>query len=792
MHRCGLTLAAFGSCLAFLLAAGDLYAEPISRARATIAQQHDRWCEDEVAPCGKAQMLMKRMQAGLAVGEQVSPGEERMLLEASEDTDILHNDLDIEIFPATEVISGSNTMTIQSKVNGLTEFTFRLRSNFTISSVIENGTTTIPGSSVQSVGTYGRLVPLTQAYNLGDVFTLEVNYSGTAVSRGFGSIEFTGQYGGGSDIVYTLSEPYYAATWWPTKDGDFAEPGDNADKATLELAVTAPSSMHTISNGLLLGVDPVSGGKSKYRWASNYPIATYLTCFSSTNYNTWTQNYDYGGGTMPVEFNIYPGSDTPANRAAWEQCLVMLDTFGTIYGPYPFINEKYGIYQCEFGGGMEHQTNTAQGGFGEMLTAHELSHQWWGDNVTCKTWGDIWLNEGFATYSEALWLERKPGSSGLPALFSAMANRRPSSVGDSVYCYDTSDLYRIFSTDYSYLKGGWVLHQLRHVVGDDAFFDILAAYRAAYEGSGATTDDFAAVCSTVHGQDLSWFFQEWVYDIGAPAYQWGWQTANIGGQDYLRLFIDQVQSSSYPRFIMPVDIRVNYPGGNQTYTVWNDEDREHFVIPIAGPATSVVFDEFDWILHTSDSQVSYQNGPPVVVQTNPQPGDALQTGPSQLTITFSENVSISAGDVSVVGDSTGPASFSFSYSAGTYAATLDFGGPLPGDDYTVTVADTVVSSAAGISLDGEMADPNNPASLPSGEGLPGGNAVFDFSVAAHCPGDLNGDGFRNVSDFTLFAAAFGSQLGDPDYNPDADLDGNGIVNVTDFTQFAGVYGVPCP
>src|SRR5262249_15754047 len=154
-------------------------------------------------------------------------------------------------------------------------------------------------------------------------------------------------------------------------------------------------------------------------WLTNYKTAPYLWFFSSTNYNQWSRTYTYqlpggGTGTMPVEFSIYPASDTAANRAAWEKVVDMLGVFSQLFGEYPFVGEKYGIYQFPFAGGMEHQTYTGQGTFVEYVTAHELGHQWWGDNVTCRTWNHIWLNEGFATYCEALWEEFKPGSTGQP------------------------------------------------------------------------------------------------------------------------------------------------------------------------------------------------------------------------------------------------------------------------------------------------------------------------------------------------------------------------------------------
>ncbi len=738
-----------------------------------------------VGVCGKANALRMRHLAGLPVLDE--PGQDTR--EADDATDLLHNNLDIEINTTATTITGSNTMTVESRIDGLTEFTFRLRSNFTVTQALLNGTTP---ATVTSLSTTSRKVTLDRAYNTGEVFTVKISYNGVPVSRGFGSIEFTRQHGFGPQIVYTLSEPYFAYTWWPCKDGDFGMPGNNRDKATLELAVTAPSTMRTVSNGVLVGIDALSGGRSRYRWWSDYPIATYLVCFSSTQYNTWTQTFSYGGETMPVEFNIYPSDDTAGNRAGWEACVPMLGTFSDLYGLYPFFDEKYGIYECEFGGGMEHQSNTAQGGFSEDLTSHELSHQWWGDNVTCATWNDIWLNEGSATYSEALWLEFKNGFDNRTALYNAMDARRPSSVGDSVYVYDVTDMNRIFDYNYSYLKAGWVLHQLRKVLGDENYFDMLWAYRIQYGGSGATTDDFANVAATFYsGGDLSWFFDEWVYGIGAPAYQTGWQTVSINGQNYLRLYVNQTQSASYGLYTMPIDVRVNYSGGNQTYTIFNNADPEWFVIPIPAAATSIVLDENDWVLTTAKTNTTYANGPPKVVQASPAPGANYAAGsePTQASISFSENVTAAAGDFTVVGANAGSVPFSYAYSAGNFTATLTFSNALSGDTYTVTVDDNVSSSVASIALDGEIADPVSPTSLPSGEGVAGGNAVWTFTVEGSCFGDLTGDGLIDLTDLSVLLTNFGTGSG-ATYE-DGDLDSDGDVDLLDLSDLLIVFGTTC-
>jgi aminopeptidase N len=501
---------------------------------------------DECTGCGKANVLRQRFLAGLPIGENDQGGGAHgySAREALTATDVLHNNLDIEIDPTTGNISGSNTITVKSLVNGLTQFTFVLRSQFvvnttgSVNSVQLNGTTTATATT-PGTNSYARTITLDRPYNINEVFTVKISYSGVAVSRGFGSIDITTQGGvtGAPPIIETLSEAYFAGTWWPCKDGDFGQPGDNSDKSTMEMAVTAPDTMRTVSNGLLQGIDPIAGGKSKYRWATNYPTATYLFCICSTPYNTYNTTYTYplpggGTGTMPVEFNLYPSSDTAAHRAVWAKCTDMMAAYRPYYGEYPFVNEKYGIYQFNFSGGQEHQTNTGEGVFDEGVTSHELGHQWWGDNITCKTWSDIWLNEGFATYTECLWLEHRPGSAGLSDYLAGMQARKPNPTSDSVYVYDTTDQNRIFSTNYTYRKGAWALHQLRHVVGDTTFYQILQTYRATFQGSGATTDDFAGVASSVYGHDLTPFFQEWVYGIGSPAYNVGTAPVTINGVNY--------------------------------------------------------------------------------------------------------------------------------------------------------------------------------------------------------------------------------------------------------------------
>ncbi len=768
-------------------------------AGAARGQVVDPSCADDacIVGCGKAQALMARMRAGLPISDG-QPGvfTDR---EASTDTDLISVNLDIEVDPTTDTITGSNEMVVQSLVAGLTQFTFRLRSQFVVSQVLVDGAP-VGLPSAPGANSYGRTVTLPHAYNAGQQFTVKIFYSGVAVSRGFGSIEFGTQ--GGVPIISALSEAYYAATWWPVKDGDVFLPGDNGDKCVGQFAVTAPSTLNTVSNGLRGTTEALSGGRTKYRWSTNYPTAPYLWFFSTTNYNVWTQNYSYplsGGGTgsMPVEFAIYPASDTPTNRAAWEKCLQMLATYRPIYGEYPFVNEKYGIYEFPFGGGMEHQTYTGQGTFNEGVTAHELGHQWWGDNVTCKTWNHIWLNEGFATYTEALWAERKPGSSGLQALKDNMAPRRPSPNTDSVYVTDANvaNMNRIFSSNYTYNKGAWALHMLRHAVGDTNFFSGLAAYRAAYEGQGATTENFRDSMEGVAGMDLDQFFAQWIYGVGAPAYAFGWQNATINGQNYLKLSVRQTQaaaSGANGKFSMPIDVSVTRAGGTTLAVANNTARTQQYLIPLPSAATAVTLDPDDWVLIDAKTAEGYQAGSARVVAASPAPGAVVSglTPPTQVSIWLSEGVSQASDSYTVTGPG-GPVSFFASTSGSPAVATLSFtGGPLTPGTYTVSVNRFVTLNGT-LGVDGEIVS----NTLPSGDGLDGGAAVWTFTVGTACNDiDFNNDTlFPDTADIDDFLNVFSGGPCSSVLCDSIDFNNDGLFpDTADIDSFLSVFsGGPC-
>jgi aminopeptidase N len=660
---------------------------------------------EELVGCGKGNSLRGRFERGLPPRDQLTPFDPPFIL-GGDENDLLRNFLQVTVTPASNLLSGTNLMTVKSCRDGLNAFRFRLDTTFTMTSVKVNGVTVTPVRETAPTVRVDLPVPM----NIGTDFTVEVSYSGSPAGGGLGS------YSVSATGAYTLSEPYYAYTWWPTKD-------DNRDKAINDIWVTCPSTMKAAANGVLQGVDTISASQSRYRYSGFNPMAPYLLAFGVSDYNRYVQTYSYAGGTMPLEFWIWPSLDTASNRTSAFGVGQMISTLEPLYGPYGFRNEKYGIYNFTFGGGMEHQTMTGQNSFSESLNAHELGHQWWGNLVTCATWQDIWLNEGFATYTEALWLENKPGSTGQAALTSAMASRRPSTTNGTVYCPANATVSRIFSTDFSYRKAGWVLHMLRKVVGDPAFFNILAEWRARYAYSSATTADFQTVCEFVTGRDLTTFFNQWVYGVGRPAYTLGSSSVLIGSQRYALISLAQTQASSgYGLFSMPLDVRLVTSAGTSTVTLDNSALNQTYVVPISGTLTSATLDPNGWVLSVNAAG-TYAAGAPKVIATSPAPFQKVPRV-DVISMQFHTNVSVPVGSITlrdVTRNQT--VSATVTYDAATFTARITPVTKLGEGTYTVTAATAITAVNSGQGLDGETN-----IALPSGNGIAGGNYVGTFTI----------------------------------------------------------------
>lgn len=442
-------------------------------------------------------------------------------------------------------------------------------------------------------------------------FAIAIDYEGDPTSGTTEIAMLTARHGTGIDnapVIATLSEPYGSPSWWPCVDNP-------SDKATAEIEATVPERFVVASNGTLTGTEPAGGDKVTYFWREDYPIATYLVSVAITNYEKFEDSYTSldGTKTMPLVYYVYPEHLQRA-RQKFGVTSKAMEIFAPLFGEYPFLDEKYGMAEFPWTGAMEHQTMTSMGAgiissetnTGRSIIAHELAHHWWGDLVTMKTWDDIWLNEGFATYSEVLFFERflnlAPGEI---MKESYDDNKVDGRLAGTVYAENIRNPFD--DTGAIYGKGAWVLHMLRHVLGDQKFFDALKLYARRFAFSNASTADFRQVCEELHGAPLDWFFQQWVYAPGRPVYKTSTVVTgpDASGNFTATVTIKQKQSKSIPGragevpqvFIMPVDVTFHYADGtSETRVVQNNARKQEFNLTLAKRPTSVRIDEGRWIL----------------------------------------------------------------------------------------------------------------------------------------------------------------------------------------------------
>ena len=429
--------------------------------------------------------------------------------------------------------------------------------------------------------------------------TIEISYSGVPPTNGFNS--FVKSTHNGSPIIWTLSEPFGARDWWPCKQ-------DLNDKINnIDVYITNPSQYTAVSNGIQIGDPVVSGVNKTTRFSHNYPIPAYLIAIAVTNYQVFNQT---AGLTtpFPIVNYIYPENYDSA-VADLSQTPAIMNLYETLFDPYPFKNEKYGHAQFSWGGGMEHTTVSFMQNFSRELIAHELAHQWFGDKVTCGTWKDIWLNEGFATYLAALVIEDFDGNAAFVDEKNAMINYITSSPTGNVYLTDSqaTDVNRIFSSRLSYDKGAMVLEMLRFKMGDTAFFLALRNYLADSNLSYkyAVTTDLMSKLEAVYGQPLTEFFNDWVYNQGYPSYT---ITAQNWGAGQVKFIVNQTQSdASVNYFEMPIPIRVFGASGQQADLVLdNSFNGEELIKSVPFPITSAEFDP-DRHLISGNSSVTLEN-----------------------------------------------------------------------------------------------------------------------------------------------------------------------------------------
>ncbi len=475
-------------------------------------------------------------------------GLKKMLFQRNINTanyDVKYHRLEWNVDPAQATISGDVTTYFTAKEN-LTSVTFDMANNLTVSAVTQRGN----NLNFTTNANDELVITLSATQNTGVLDSLTVTYSGNPTSNGFGSFEVNTH--NGTPILWTLSEPYGAKGWWPCKQ----DLNDKID--SIDVFITAPSQYTAVSNGLMI-LENTSGSDKTTHWKHKYKIPAYLIAIAVTNYSKYSHHV--ANGNFDIDNYVYPENLATAQNQT-PVTVDIINLYGNLFEIYPFADEKYGHAQFGWGGGMEHTTISFMGNFGRGLIAHELAHQWFGDKVTCGSWEDIWLNEGFATYLSGLTIENLDGEANFLSWKQEKINSITSQTGGAVFCTDTTSINQIFSSRLSYNKGSMVLHMLRYKLGDTHFFNGVKAYlqdpNLAY--SYAKTSDLIQHLETTSGQNLTEYFNDWFTGEGYPSYQ---TNSNIDGNS-VAITVNQTQShSSVSFFEMPLTFKIEGASGEE-------------------------------------------------------------------------------------------------------------------------------------------------------------------------------------------------------------------------------------
>jgi aminopeptidase N len=516
--------------------------------------------------------------------------------------DVTYHKLEFTIDPSVASISGVVTTHFVAKED-MTQVTFDLTDNMIVTQVLQGGN----ALGFTQNANDELVITLSSAVLQNNTGIVEITYSGTPQSSGFDSFETSTH--SGDPILWTLSEPYGAKDWWPCKQ----DLNDKIDSIDIHITTPVNNAQNeayvAVSNGLEQS-QVINGQFKTTHFKHNFPIPAYLVAIAATNYEVYTHVVDNNGNPFEIVNYVYPESLATA-QASTPVTVDIMNLFSDLFEEYPYSNEKYGHAQFGWGGGMEHTTVSFMGGFSRGLIAHELAHQWFGDKITCGSWKDIWLNEGFATYLSGLVVEDFDGNAAFTSWKQSKVNSITSQLDGSVYLtdQDTTNVSRIFNGRLSYNKGSMVLHMLRKKIGDVDFYQGIQNYLSNpnHAFGYAKSEDFIPIMETASGEDLSEFFNDWLYNQGHPSYTIGWSQANPA---QVRFEVSQTQShASVSYFEAPIPIRIHGIGGELLDVVLNNtSNNEVFIEPVAFTVTSIEFDpEYDLISKNNSVLLSLED-----------------------------------------------------------------------------------------------------------------------------------------------------------------------------------------
>ncbi len=511
--------------------------------------------------------------------------------------DLKYQRMDVYLDPAVYQISGSVTSHFLPNQN-LSDIYFDLSDVLTVSQV------TYRGSNIgfQQLPTKELKIDFPVSLPANTLDSLTIHYSGAPDNSGRASF-FTGMQNG-IPVLSTLSEPYGAKDWFPTKQSM----NDKIDR--FDFKVTTPDEYSVASNGKLMSEILLPENKKLTFWRTQYPMAAYLAALSITNFNKI--NDVIGNPPFPFVNYLYPASNAnPAimNNIEWTK--QAMEIFESHFGSYPFADEKYGHMEFNvLGAAMEHQTMSSMSSWGRTAIAHELAHQWFGNKITCGAWNDIWLNEGFAIFGIHLIFEKNTMTHQEFMDFLLGEINIIMSLPDGSVYRDDSDLGEVstlFVGRLVYTKGAFVLRMIKWILGDDAFYQAIKDYVAnpAFAYQYAKTEDFKNQLFVSTGKDFTEFFADWIYGEGFPSYTIKW---NQSINKEMKFLVSQTQSDdSVDFFEMPLPIKITGTNGETAYLVLNNtSDNQYFSELVDFQAANVEFN-YEYQILEKNSVVTFDS-----------------------------------------------------------------------------------------------------------------------------------------------------------------------------------------
>jgi len=500
--------------------------------------------------------------------------------------------IDIEANNVNTDIKGNSEVLLELKETNVDSIALEFTKNAVIDSILINNVALNYNRKEDTL-----IVPLTEGNVQSDYFNIIVYYSISGINSSSGKGISNRLNSLGSRVTWTITEPFYAKNWFPCKQ----VLTDKADSAYIY--ITVPDTLMAGSNGILTHISQMPDQKKRFEWKTNYPIDFYLISFAVANYMDYSfYVHIQGGDSILVQNFIYNDSSYFWNyKGEIDSTKSLITSFSKRFGPYPFRKEKYGHCLTPGGGGMENQTMTSLNSFNFELVAHELAHQWFGDNVTCSDWQYIWINEGFASYGELVAYEELGKIEDLQDWISWAQTTAKSVSEGSVYVPDEkkTDDKRIFDHSLSYKKGALIIHMIRYIINDDnLFFEILQDFQSKYADSNASAEDFKKLVEEKSHINFDRFFEQWYYGEGFPTLKINWEQSH----DTVYIYIDQLASAPEitPFFDLQMDFRFDYFEGDSLILIKLTEPSQKVAIPFTKRINKIVADPDQWILKNLD------------------------------------------------------------------------------------------------------------------------------------------------------------------------------------------------